>query len=117
MSEKIFRKAVKAEGSGGLTATQIVFIAIGGILYFGIPIVLIGRNFRKYFAQPIKKGGFVSAWTVLQIILIVLFSVGLALLIIAILIVIGLIIVIIVVLLLFCNHYCCDAGKIGEGRF
>lgn len=102
MSENSFGKEEKAEGGGGLTTTQIVFIVIGGLLYFGIPIVLIGRYFRKYFAQPIKEGGFVRAWTILQIILIVLFSVDLALRIIAMLLVIGLIIIVIV-------FYCCSS--------
>ena len=110
MSKNCFGKAEKAEGSGGLTAAEIVFIVIGGILYFGIPIVLIGRNFRKYFAQPIKEGGFVRAWTVLQIILIVFFTVGLALLIGAILLA-----CLSFIFILSCFLACCDSEK--EGRF
>ena len=110
MSENSFGKAVKAEGSGGLTAVQIVFIVIGGILYFGIPILLIGRNFRKYFAQPIKEGGIVRAWTVLQIILIVLFSVGLVLLIGAIFLAF-----LSFIYILSCCLTCCVSDK--EGRF
>ena len=117
MSEKSFGKAEETEGNGGLTTTQIVFIVIGGVLYFGIPIVLISLNFREYFSQSLKAGGFLTVWTVIQIILIVLFLVGLALLIIVILLALGLIFVIFAVFLLCCNHFVCDAGKIGEGRF
>lgn len=90
-------------------------IVICGIVYFVVPCVFIIYYFDKLFGPPLKKGGGLRVWIIIQMIIIVLFMSGFFLVIIGFLLTTGIVLGLLSVIMLCFDHFCLDSGKIGEG--